>query len=311
MEIRLYKEQYRQEWDNFIRHSKNGTFLFCRDFMEYHSHRFTDRSYMFYENDILIAVIAGNVEDKIYYSHKGLSYGGLIMNSQTTAVQVLDIFNILTTELKTIGIQEIVYKAVPHIYHRMPAEEDLYALFRNNAVLTERYISSAILLSNKIAYSRTRKNGLKKAEKNGLEVKTSDDLESFWQILSDNLSGKYETEPVHSLSEISYLKQKFPDEIHLFSVSDKDGKMIAGCIVFDMPGIIHLQYTAGTEEGKKSGAIDSLIDHIINKAFPDKIYFDYGNSNEQQGRYLNNKLIYQKEGFGARAIVYDVYTINI
>ncbi|WP_165020194.1 GNAT family N-acetyltransferase [Dysgonomonas sp. ZJ279] len=311
MEIKLYKPEYKTEWDNFIRNSKNGTFLFCRDFMEYHSDRFNDHSFMFYIDNNLIAVMAGHLKEQIFYTHQGLTYGGLIMGDKITTVDTLSIFEHITITLRQQGIKKIIYKTIPHIYHLSPAEEDLYALFRNNAVLIERNISSTILLSNKIEYSDSRKRGLKKAEKNNLRIGLSNDLRSFWKILGDNLKGKYCTKPVHTLEEISYLQSNFPQEIHLFSALNTKNEIIAGCVIFEMKNLIHVQYTAGTEEGKDCGAIDLLIDYIINVAYPHKTYFDYGISTENNGAYLNENLIYQKEGFGARGTVYDIYSIEL
>jgi hypothetical protein len=74
---------------------------------------------------------------------------------------------------------------------------------------------------------------------------------------------------------------------------------------------VHAQYVAATEEGKKLGAIDLVIDHIINTAFAHKTYFDYGISTENGGWHLNENLIHQKEGFGARGTVYNIYTIDL
>lgn len=311
MKIIIYKDEYKPEWDAFVRESKNGTFLFCRDFIEYHGDRFSDYSLMFYTDNRLIAVMPGHIEDNIYYSHKGLTYGGLIMSAETTAANVVTIFDHLTHTFQHQGIKKIVYKAVPHIYHRLPAEEDLYALFRSKAFISESNISSTILLSERLKYSDSRKNGLKKANKNKLKVEQSDDLPAFWQILSDNLKARYDRQPVHSLAEISYLKEKFPAEIKFFAVSDADMNILGGCLIFEMEKIVHAQYTAATEEGKNKGAIDILIDHIINTAYPHKTYFDYGTSTENGGHYLNESLIYQKEGFGARGIVYNTYTIEL
>jgi len=311
MKIKLYSSEYKSQWDGFVSESKNGTFLLYRDFIEYHGSRFNDYSLMFYEADVLVAIMPGHMSERIYYSHQGLTYGGLIMSSQTTTVNLLDIFEVLTVTFRNQGIKKIIYKAIPHIYHRLPSEEDLYALFRYKAVLSERNISSTILLSEKLDYSNSRKNGLKKADKNKLKVGRSDDLESFWHILSYNLKERYNKQPVHSISEITYLKEKFGENIHLFSVLDADSEMVGGCLVFKTDNVVHAQYTAATEEGKDMGAIDMVIDHIINVASDEKKYFDYGTSTENQGQYLNNNLIYQKEGFGARGTVYDVYTIEL
>ena len=39
-----YAAAQRELWDQFIRESKNGTFLFMRDYMDYHQDRFVDFS---------------------------------------------------------------------------------------------------------------------------------------------------------------------------------------------------------------------------------------------------------------------------
>ncbi|MDR2954086.1 MAG: GNAT family N-acetyltransferase [Prevotella sp.] len=311
MEIRLYSPDRKSEWDSFVKDSKNGTFLLQRDFIEYHGNKFNDYSLMFFSDEELIAVMPGHISDKIYYSHQGLTYGGLIMNSRTTAVDVMNIFEKLTVTFRHQGIKKIIYKAVPHIYHRLPAEEDLYALFRHKAILSERNISSAILLTEKLAYSDSRKNGLKKAAKNNLRVEKSMNFASFWQILSNNLKERYNKYPVHSLDEIVYLKDKFSNEIQLYSVLDVNNEIVGGCVVFETENVTHVQYTAATLEGKSMGSVDLLIDYIINEAYSGKRYFDYGTSTENDGQYLNESLIYQKEGFGARAIIYDTYTIEL
>lgn len=311
MEIRLYTPDLKEEWDNFVGKSKNGTFLLRRDFIEYHGTRFDDYSLMFFEEDTLIGLMAGHLKDKVFYTHQGLTYGGLIMSDSTTMVNVLKIFDYLTITFRHQGIKKIIYKTIPHIYHRIPAEEDLYALFRHKALLTERNISSSILLSHKLKYSNSRRNGLKKAEKNDLRIEKSSDLCSFWAILSENLKTRYNKLPVHSLEEITYLKEKFPNEIQLYAVIDSNNEMLGGCLVFETETVIHAQYTAATEVGRSIGAIDLVIDHIIKTADIDKTYFDYGTSTENNGLYLNENLIYQKEGFGARGTVYDIYTIEL
>lgn len=310
MDIKIYKPEYKKDWDAFVDCSKNGTFLHYRTFIEYHGDRFDDYSLMFYIDGDLVALMPGHIIDKVYYSHQGLTYGGLIMSPQTTASNILRIFEYLTVTLRHQGIKQIVYKAIPHIYHLLPSEEDLYALFRYNAVLSVRNISSTILLPNDLRYSDSRKNGLKKAEKNKLKVLESDDLSGFWKILTDNLNNKYDKAPVHSLVEISYLKEKFPNDIHLFTVLNPVNEVLGGCLVFEMRNVVHAQYTAATGEGKSLGTIDLLIDHII-RTYSHKTYFDYGISTENNGLYLNESLIYQKEGFGARGTVYDTYTIDL
>ena len=40
--IETYKDSYKDDWNNFVDSAKNSTFLFNRDFMDYHSDRFED-----------------------------------------------------------------------------------------------------------------------------------------------------------------------------------------------------------------------------------------------------------------------------
>ena len=52
--------------------------------------------------------------------------------------RMLSLMEGLREHLRSAGVRRAVYKTIPHIYHRMPAEEDLYALFRLEARLIRR-----------------------------------------------------------------------------------------------------------------------------------------------------------------------------
>ena len=49
--IEKYSDKYKNQWDNFIQNAKNGTFLFKRNFMEYHADRFEDFSLLIFEKN--------------------------------------------------------------------------------------------------------------------------------------------------------------------------------------------------------------------------------------------------------------------
>lgn len=311
MRVELYSEKHKDNWDNFVSQSKNGTFLFYRDFMEYHKHRFNDFSLLFYKGEKLIALLPGNLKEQTYYSHQGLSYGGLIMDKSTTTALTIEIFEHFITILRQQGVKEIIYKTIPHIYHTIPSEEDLYALFVNKAQIIGRGISSTLLLNENHKYSTIRKRGIKRALSNKLRVEENQDIQSFWNILEENLHKRYNAKPVHSIDEISLLKEKFPFNIVFLGVYNELNKMLAGCILFITSKVVHLQYIAASAEGKESGATDLLIDYIVNRKWDGQTYFDYGISTENNGLYLNQGLINHKEGFGARGIAYDIYSIKL
>lgn len=310
-EIIRYTEGRKAEWDDFIDRSKNGTFLLKRDYMDYHSDRFSDFSLMFFLKNKLYAVMPANINGTTLYSHQGLTYGGLVMCSNTTAALTVNLFSEMNAWIKSFGIKKIIYKAIPWIYHKIPAEEDLYAIFRTcNANLLSREISSTIISRNKIKWSRDRRYGINKAHNNGINVKKSNNFADFWEILSSNLVNKYGVKPVHTIEEIKLLKSRFPDKIQLYAAY-KNEDMLGGTVLYLTGQTVHAQYISACQEGKHLRVIDAIYNQILNHDFTDVLYFDFGKSTEDFGHYLNESLIYQKEGFGARGVCYDTYEWEI
>ena len=307
-EIVRYTPELKAQWDSFVRKSRNGTFLFLRDYMDYHRQRFTDFSLLIFHKQSLVALLPLNKErDGSVTSHSGLTYGGLITDKKGRAEKVMKMFECLNTWLRDAGIRRVVYRPVPWIYHEMPAEEDLYALFNVcNARLTAREISSTIAQENKLAFRQSRKDCMRKADKAGVKVTATNDLAAFWDILSSNLQQRYAVNPVHSLAEIMALASLFPSNIRLYAAY-LDNEMVAGTMVYVMPRVVHVQYISASAKGKAVGALDLLFRYLIDEVYVDKPYFDFGKSTEDRGRRLNEQLIFQKEGFGGRGVCYDTY----
>jgi len=308
--VAQYCPEHRLLWDSFLKHSKNGVFLFYRDYMEYHANRFVDNSLMFFEGDKLLAVMPANIKDNLLFSHSGLTFGGIISNYEMKTQSMLKIFESLVQYCGTFGIKEIVYKAIPHIYHRVPAEEDLYALFRYNARLTKREVASTIFEGQRIPFSNNRKRCIQKSKREEFRLERSYDFKAFMNIVEEGLSKKYDAKPTHSADEIQLLAERFPENVKLFVVH-KGNKMLAGALVYESVNVAHAQYCAGTDEGKELHATDFILNFLINDYYLKKRYFDFGISTERAGRYLNEYLITYKERFGARAIVYDTYELEI
>lgn len=309
--IEPYSLEQKNAWNTFVDNAKNSTFLFNRNYMDYHADRFQDCSLMVYRKEKLYALLPANRKDNTLYSHQGLTYGGLIMSNKATVLDILEIFQIINDYLKSIGIERVIYKPLPYIYHQIPSQEDLYALFRTtNAHIIGRNISSTIYQENKIRFIELRRRGVRKALNNGLSARYSEDYAEFWQILSDNLQNKYGVSPVHSLEEILLLREHFPDNIKLYA-SYKDNEMLGGTVVYLMKGIVHTQYISANPRGKELGALDLVFDYLINQEYVNVPIFDFGQSTENMGHMLNESLIFQKEGFGGRGMCYDIYEYSL
>jgi hypothetical protein len=311
MRIEKYTKEFKNLWNEFVKNAKNSNFFFQRDYMEYHSDRFEDFSLVvFDDNNELIATLPANKKNNILYSHQGLTFGGFIVDDRMKTQTMLLIFEILKQFLKSNNITKLIYKCIPYIYHTLPAEEDRYALFRNDAKLIRRDVTSTIYLENKLKYQEQRKRAIKKAIENELVFEQSKNFESYWNILEEVLKVQHEAKPTHTLKEIEKLANLFPDNIKLF-IAPKNKKVLAGTVIFENKQIVHTQYLANSMEGRNVGALDFVIDKLINEVYSNKKYFDFGISNEDGGRFLNTGLIAQKEGFGARAVVHDVYELEV
>lgn len=306
-----YESAGKTAWDEFIDSAKNGTFLFKRDYMEYHADRFEDCSLLFYdESEKLVAVLPANLNDDAIVSHGGLTFGGVVSGNRMKTPQMLEIFESLIEFARKNSLRRIVYKAVPHIYHAHPAEEDLYALFRTGARLVRRDVSTTIRTKERLSLSKGRKWTVNQTRKSAVEVRATDDFETFMRLEAEVLAAKYNVVPVHTAAEMKMLAGRFPENIKLFGAFLGD-EMLAGAIVYASATVAHAQYLAANAEGKQVFALDAILQFLIGDYYTEKRYFDFGISTERQGTYLNVGLIEFKESWGGRATVYDTYEIEI
>ncbi len=307
LKVSDYNPAQAAEWDEFVGRSKNGLFLFRRGYMDYHADRFADASLMFSDDDgQLVAVLPASASGDVVTSHAGLTFGGVVSDERMKAALMLELFDALEAHLRARGFAKLVYKAVPHIYHLLPSEEDLYALFRKGARLFRRDISSTVDMRARLPFSKGRKYSVKQARKAGLRVAESRDFRRFMRMEEELLAAKYNVRPTHTADEMELLASRFPQEIKLF-VSLGGDELMAGVVVYEYGGVAHAQYISATEEGKRTGALDLILDHLINDYYAGARYFDFGISTERGGQYLNEGLIENKQGFGGRAVVHDFY----
>ena len=138
----------------------------------------------------------------------------------------------------------------------------------------------------------------------------SKNFREYHELLSKVLRKYHGVAPVHSASELELLASRFPDNIKLYA-AEIENELLAGAIVFENGETIHTQYLANSDAGRKAGALDCVIYTLLTEVYKDRRYFDFGISNEQDGKYLNVGLITQKQGFGARAVVHDFYKLDI
>jgi hypothetical protein len=295
-------------WDDFVDQAKNSYFFFKRGFMEYHSDRFQDHSLLIYKGNSLVALLPSHVSDNALNSHRGLTFGGFIVSDDLKVTGMYQIIEALKTYMKSEKLHKLVYKAMPNIYFKKPGDEDLFALYKAGAKLVCRDITSVINIKNSIKIAKGRRSCIKKAKAAGIQVKESTDYEAYFRMIEKLLDEKYQAKPVHNAQEISLLNSRFPNNIKLY-ISELNQKILAGVLVFIDERIVKTQYISSTEEGRAIGAVDIIIDELLNNIYSNREFFDFGTSTAKTEIGFNESLMQQKELFGARAVVKDVYEL--
>jgi hypothetical protein len=296
------------EWNDVVRGARARHFMFERAYMDYHADRFVDASFLVRYRGQPLAAFPASRRDDAVISHGGLTFGGLLAGPRLTTDRAVAALAAIRTALRQSGARRLVYKPVPHIYHILPAEEELFALFDAGARLARRDISAAIPPGTRPAYSEERRRAVAQGRSASLTIGEDDRLEEYMALVTEVLETRHGTLPVHTAAEVRLLAGRFPQNIRLFTATS-GGEIVAGVLVYETPMAAHAQYIAVGARGRELRAGDALFDHLLTTIYAQK-WFDFGISNERNGA-LNIGLMRNKEGFGARAIVYDQYCLDL
>lgn len=315
LSIQYYSNDDLNSWEALCYVSLQSTFLHTRKFLSYHKDRFCDRSLVIHANGVLVGVLPCAVsltDSQTLVSHPGATYGGVILHPKFQTELVAELMQKIADFYFQDGYKNLIYKAVPFFYQRRYRQDDIHALFNLGAKKLRSDLTSLINLNQENPISSRRLRGLKKANSNNLSLNEGTEyLSNVWDILKENLSRKYSTQPVHSLDEISQLCQLFPENIKVFSC-EKDRSLQAGVVGFETDNVFHCQYITSTGEGNLSGALDFLFFHLIDRARShNKNWFNFGISTYNEGKSLNNGLYEFKAGFGAGGVSQDWFVVNL
>jgi len=309
--VERYAPDCRAEWDGFIAAGKNATFMFRRDYMDYHADRFEDHSLVLRKDGQIAALLPANLRpDGVLVSHQGLTYGGFVLRRDATLAAVIEIVEAALAFLQAVGVAELVYKRMPRFYNTLPDDDIDYALFMLEAKLVRRDCSLVVCGADRLPVSRGKKSKINKGGRAGLTVVQDERFEPFWhRVLEPRLRQRFGVRPVHSVEEIGRLAARLPEHVKQFSAY-AGGDIVAGVTVYETPAVAHMQYIAVTPEGERLCALEFLFDWLMRERYADKAYFDFGICNEREGRVLNRGLLQFKEGFGARTFAHDHYLID-
>ena len=209
--VKRYTPDDKGDWDKFVSTGKNATFLFRRDYMDYHSDRFTDHSLMIFPRPAGGPAAGQSPTGRPLASHDGLTYGGLVVSRTATLANLLASMFWGLCHLHQQGIARIFYKRIPSFYNSVPDGEVDYAMFLLGAQLCRRDNALVIRQAGRLSFRKGRKSEISKARRAGVCVVEEDGFGPFWKrVLIPRLASQYGVTPVHTLDEITLLASRFP-----------------------------------------------------------------------------------------------------
>ncbi len=294
-------------WDDLVARSVNGTFLHTRRYLGYHGSRFADRALVV--GDAVFPAAEDPADPSRVVSHPGITYGGIVQDGSLRGDAMLDALGAVAEHYRAAGYRTLRYKAVPRIYHRAPADDDLYALARLGARLYRRDLSATVEIGAGVEPRSDRRRNPRVAARRGATLaRGPEHLDAFWAVLTSSLAARHNTTPVHTVEEMRTLLGLFPDDITV-DVVLVDGAVVAGAVHYVTDRVVHCQYSAASPDGAKAYALDLLFTDAIARC--DRPYYDFGISTEADGTVLNTSLYDFKTSFGARGTVCDFYELTL
>ena len=278
--------------------------------MDYHKDRFEDFSLLIYKGERLYALLPANINDDVVYSHQGLTYGSFVLQDSAKLKSTFLAFKEVLKFLFEERIKKLDIRIIPSFYNSLPSDELEYILYKAEGSLVKRDVILLIDYQNKLRFQKNRREGIKTAKRKELLVKVDGDYDKFWnEILIPNLKEKHNTSPVHSLDEIKLLAARFPKHIKQVNVY-QDDKIVAGTTLFLTKNVVHPQYISGNENKNELGSLDLLMNDVFDHFKEGRNYFSFNTSSEENGKLLNEGLLFWKESCGARPLIFNNYEIN-
>jgi predicted N-acyltransferase len=318
--LHQYINQNESPWDKFVLSSNNGTLFHLRKFLNYHpKDRFQDHSILIEKKQNLFSVLpaAELIVDgkRILVSHPGSTVGSFVVPENLSIADAMSMSEALVSYVKENNFSGIRITLPPTLYQRRLSNYIDFSFFKQGFTYSKRDVTSILFLEDSLdknlaKFKSSHLRAVRNAQEKGVNVRQSNDFDSFYNILEQNLKIRHSVSPTHTLAELKNIHAMFPDRINLFAAFVK-GVMVAGVVNFVVNDHVVLAFYISHDEAyQEFRAVNllfySIFDWAIQQGF--KIY-DFGTFtvNEEPNMGLGRF----KENFGASGIFRDTIELKL
>ena len=318
--LHRYINQNESRWDQFVSSGNNGTLFHLRKFLNYHpKDRFQDHSILIEKKQNLFSVLpaAELIVDgkRILVSHPGSTVGSFVVPENLSIADAMSMSEALVTYVKENNFSGIRITLPPTLYQRRLSNYMDFSFFKQGFTYSKRDVTSILFLEDSLdknlaKFKSSHLRAVRNAQEKGVNVRQSNDFDSFYHILEQNLKIRHGVSPTHTLTELKNIHALFPDRVNLFAAFVKD-VMVAGVVNFVVNDHVVLAFYISHDEAyQEFRAVNllfySIFDWAIQQGF--RIY-DFGTFtvNEEPNMGLGRF----KENFGASGIFRDTIELKL
>lgn len=318
IEVAKYRENKKDEWNEFVANSNNGTIFHNLDFLSYHGDKFSKNNHhlmFYYEGQNLIGVMPLAIfeeEDKLVAkSPYGGSFGGIVVNDHFKFRYSEELIDSMVKFFRDNNFGEIYITPPPLIYSKMPNCYIEFNLLKSGFEIINREITSVIKQDCFDSdpfdiFEKRARTAVKKARKEGVHVsESSEDYNAFYKILKET-KARHNAEPTHTLQELKKISDILPNSIKL-DIAYVNEEPAAGILYFICNSQVVLTfYICHKTAYSKFYPVNLLIYHGIVWAKKNKFkYLDLGTTT--QDMIPNHDLLMFKESFGSVGYFRDTF----
>ena len=219
--------------------------------------------------------------------------------------------------VRTEGVKKISITMPPHNENLFRDQRLEFALIESGFILAGRKPTALVRTDSKnpeMDYSSQCRRLLRKSYKNNLSFSKNSEIVEFYRIIEKNLM-KFDTTPTHSLAELVYLNEQYPDSIELCTAI-YENKIAAGVLTFKTSTNSKLAFYINQDyDYSRLGAMTYCLHKVIMDCLDNGIDFlDLGVSmdlKEDSQENLAWSLLNFKESFGSVYYSRNTYTWGI